>query len=38
MMPLTTVTTTTFMALDVRSTMYPLPTAAGTSSGAGDQP
>ncbi|TWG37417.1 hypothetical protein ATF69_2464 [Acidovorax delafieldii] len=38
MMPLTAVTTTTFVALDARSTVHPLPTATGASSGAGDQP
>lgn len=34
-MPVTTLTTTTFVVLDVRAT---LPTAAGASTGAGDQP
>ncbi|PJI96940.1 hypothetical protein CLU85_1697 [Acidovorax sp. 69] len=37
-MPLTTVTTTTFLALDARSTVHPLLNAAGASAGAGDQP
>ena len=37
-MPLTTATTTTFVALDARSTMSTLLIAAGASAGAGDQP
>ncbi len=38
MMLLTTVTTTTFVALDARSTMSTPLNAAGASAGAGDQP